>query len=394
MGAAGEMWPFFRPNFTNMERYLRQHAPATTACVAFIPTGWADSSSYNRRNCTQRHKDLIVNIVPYSEHSNFEELCEFVAFLKPQHVVPTVFSDDRSRLNMLKQFASLVNSSAAKRQFLCRMLQTPQTPAKRRRNLPAARDHTHVASSGDAAEALCTRASPQQPLAQEAQQAVSVKLEREAQVGGRAVLARQAGVRGRETAADARQVVCIDSDGDGDGDTRVEAHEEGLRARGEERSGGGCSERDTYGAKGDGVAAALAAPVTADTSLHRGRRRAGRAGRASCVASVSRNRCGAAQETQAPVTAAAKARHTAAEVIDLRDEVETEGAGGAEGGAEAEVTEVGGERQPGAKAAKDVAIDVRAEAPGAQRRQEKQAQQQQSSAHKQQTTLSCYFAKQ
>ena len=82
MGFAGELFPFFRPNFTNIQRYLEAHAPGCSACVAFIPSGWADSSNYNRRNAAQRKADMLVRIVPYSEHSNFEvgpagmRLCE------------------------------------------------------------------------------------------------------------------------------------------------------------------------------------------------------------------------------------------------------------------------------------------------------------------------------
>jgi len=53
----GELFPFFRPNFTNMQRYMAEHTPFATSAVAFIPSGWADGSSYNRRNCSQ------VNVV-------------------------------------------------------------------------------------------------------------------------------------------------------------------------------------------------------------------------------------------------------------------------------------------------------------------------------------------
>jgi hypothetical protein len=39
MGFAGELWPFFRPNFTNILKYLELHTTGSSACVAFIPSG-------------------------------------------------------------------------------------------------------------------------------------------------------------------------------------------------------------------------------------------------------------------------------------------------------------------------------------------------------------------
>ena len=41
MGFAGELWPFFRPNFTNIQRYLEMEMPGCPSAVAFIPSGWA-----------------------------------------------------------------------------------------------------------------------------------------------------------------------------------------------------------------------------------------------------------------------------------------------------------------------------------------------------------------
>jgi hypothetical protein len=45
MGFAGELWPFFRPNFTNVQEYLSQEMPGCAAAVAFIPSGWAGTWS-------------------------------------------------------------------------------------------------------------------------------------------------------------------------------------------------------------------------------------------------------------------------------------------------------------------------------------------------------------
>lgn len=45
--------------------------------------------------------------VPYSEHSNFEELCRFIKFVKADKIIPTVPMKNRQMYGLLK---SLVDS--------------------------------------------------------------------------------------------------------------------------------------------------------------------------------------------------------------------------------------------------------------------------------------------
>ena len=59
-----------------------------------------------------------MRIIAYSEHSNFQELQDFVRFLKPRQVVPTVFSDDKNCREIVGRFSRLVNSSAAMQAFV------------------------------------------------------------------------------------------------------------------------------------------------------------------------------------------------------------------------------------------------------------------------------------
>jgi len=68
------------------------HTPLTAA-LAFIPTGWADMGNFNKQHSLLTEDSITVCIVPYSEHSNCNELVEFVGFLKPREVIPTVYSD-------------------------------------------------------------------------------------------------------------------------------------------------------------------------------------------------------------------------------------------------------------------------------------------------------------
>ena len=59
------------------------------AVIGIEPTGWAEGRSPSRV-LKKVGKKITVHSVPYSEHCSFDEMVDFVAFVKPLCVVPTV----------------------------------------------------------------------------------------------------------------------------------------------------------------------------------------------------------------------------------------------------------------------------------------------------------------
>ncbi|KAF3444323.1 hypothetical protein FNV43_RR14013 [Rhamnella rubrinervis] len=116
----GETWPYFRPNFVKMKEIMIERGYTRT--VGFVPTGW--TYEVKRNKFSVRTKDALeIHLVPYSEHSNYNELREYVRFLKPKRVVPTVGLDveklESKHVNkMKKHFAGLVDEMANKQEFL------------------------------------------------------------------------------------------------------------------------------------------------------------------------------------------------------------------------------------------------------------------------------------
>ncbi|KAG7586032.1 DNA ligase ATP-dependent central [Arabidopsis thaliana x Arabidopsis arenosa] len=86
----GETWPYFRPNFVKMNEIMVEKG--YDKVVGFVPTGWTYEVKQNK--FAVRFKDSMeIHLVPYSEHSNYDELREYIKFLKPKRVIPTVGVD-------------------------------------------------------------------------------------------------------------------------------------------------------------------------------------------------------------------------------------------------------------------------------------------------------------
>lgn len=116
----GETWPYFRPNFGRMKEIMVDRGYSKV--VGFVPTGW--TYEVKRNKFAVKCKDeLEIHLVPYSEHSNYEELREYVKFLKPKKVVPTVGMDvekvdSKHASKMRKYFCGLIDETANKKEFL------------------------------------------------------------------------------------------------------------------------------------------------------------------------------------------------------------------------------------------------------------------------------------
>jgi DNA cross-link repair 1A protein len=141
MGLAGEMWPFFRPNYQKCAEYVEELDKDYDKVVAFLPTGWANASKWNKEHSISQKQvercsngkplQVEVRLVSYSEHSAFSELVAFVQYLRPRKVIPTVFSDDADHRKIEGRFRNLLDSTRAKKAFFRTMEQSTGKDATR-----------------------------------------------------------------------------------------------------------------------------------------------------------------------------------------------------------------------------------------------------------------------
>lgn len=116
----GETWPYFRPNFVKMKEIMMERG--YMKAVGFVPTGWMYETK--KEGFAVRVKDsLKIHLVPYSEHSSYNELRDYVKFLHPKRVIPTVGADtgkldSKEAITLQKHFAGLVDETANKQEFL------------------------------------------------------------------------------------------------------------------------------------------------------------------------------------------------------------------------------------------------------------------------------------
>ncbi|PAN29161.2 hypothetical protein PAHAL_5G202700 [Panicum hallii] len=116
----GETWPYFRPNFVKMKEIMLERG--YMKAIGFVPTGWMYETQ--KEGFAVRVKEsLEIHLVPYSEHSSYDELRDYVKFLHPKRVIPTVGVnagklDSKEAIAMQKHFSGLVDETANKQEFL------------------------------------------------------------------------------------------------------------------------------------------------------------------------------------------------------------------------------------------------------------------------------------
>lgn len=166
MGMAGELWPYFQPKFRECAEYAQNLEKQYQRVVAFLPTGWAVGSNWNKKNavstqeieCEGRSITVEIRLVSYSEHSAFSELCSFVEYLRPRKVVPTVFSDAKDCRRIEGLFRNMIDATRAKKQFFKSMSRLPSSRQMDTNNensdnqKPDAKSPKHVRLASSAAE--------------------------------------------------------------------------------------------------------------------------------------------------------------------------------------------------------------------------------------------------
>lgn len=122
-------------NFNNLET-VRRKKPTCNRIIAFQPTGWTYSSKHPSATVSAQqphHDDVSKQILtkypfvhirkkdsntiyslPYSEHSSFSELLQFVRTFRPSRIVPTVnTTPDKvdAQIQLLKEKSGAYNTT-------------------------------------------------------------------------------------------------------------------------------------------------------------------------------------------------------------------------------------------------------------------------------------------
>ncbi|KAI9178583.1 hypothetical protein LWI28_028188 [Acer negundo] len=85
--------PISALRFETLKDYLKTYTNQYSAVLAFRPTGWTYSESIGNQLDfikPSSRGNITIYGVPYSEHSSFTELRQFVQFLRPDKIIPTV----------------------------------------------------------------------------------------------------------------------------------------------------------------------------------------------------------------------------------------------------------------------------------------------------------------
>ncbi|KAF5190069.1 Dna cross-link repair 1a protein [Thalictrum thalictroides] len=81
-------------SFKRMKHISNQYLGRFNSIVAFSPTGWTFGKGKKKSQGRRSQQGTIIRYeVPYSEHCSFTELKEFVQFISPENIIPSVNND-------------------------------------------------------------------------------------------------------------------------------------------------------------------------------------------------------------------------------------------------------------------------------------------------------------
>ena len=109
-----------------MEAILQHYKKKYTGIISICPTGWSVSHNPKKANLGDIKRNpeksisrlkkgrLVMYSVPYSEHSSFEELKEFVTWFQPKDIIPSVKIKDQEAFGCLRCLSSSFCLNAVK----------------------------------------------------------------------------------------------------------------------------------------------------------------------------------------------------------------------------------------------------------------------------------------
>uniref|UniRef100_A0A8C4YAN4 DNA cross-link repair 1A n=1 Tax=Gopherus evgoodei TaxID=1825980 RepID=A0A8C4YAN4_9SAUR len=97
--------PMMQINFKGLQNHLNKFSEKFDQVLAFRPTGWTYSDSCHALADIkpQIRGKITIYGIPYSEHSSYLEMKQFVQWLKPQKIIPTVNVGDWRARNMMEK---------------------------------------------------------------------------------------------------------------------------------------------------------------------------------------------------------------------------------------------------------------------------------------------------
>ncbi|WOK94095.1 hypothetical protein Cni_G02797 [Canna indica] len=102
------MWTI--ASFKRIKYVANQYSARFDLIVAISPTGWTHGKGKTKTPGRRWQQGTIIRYeVPYSEHCSFTELKEFVHFISPEHIIPSVNNDGPESANAM---VALLNSES------------------------------------------------------------------------------------------------------------------------------------------------------------------------------------------------------------------------------------------------------------------------------------------